>query len=343
MLLLLLAAACLASTAALEKLDETFSYTNHLKQNKENYDIKGRDAIVKPWPFGPVPSCSAKVVPDHDNFIANRIAGNWSFHTPMTNFLKAASPDPNLRAAYEEAEQAEDVVLTFTNKPDALKVLTEDKCVFLKETKRNVYAAGTFGIHSKHHGHHLFPYVLIDHHGVSVVVYWPTEGPTAIPMLVQMAPGLTNDHDLLILGENEVGKPFGLLHRMGVKVPGASPGVEEVGEAMTKSIDTQEKEEFNIEKFILEQGLHKSVEPVAEPEPLKAVVVAAEPVAEPEPQALKAAVLAAEPLKPVVLAADPMVDPVVKMLVEVEEAKDMMEAAEEMESMDKMEPSVVVE
>merc|ERR1712127_1163790 len=292
MLLLLLAAACLASTAALEKLDETFSYTNHLKQNKENYDIKGRDAIVKPWPFGPVPSCSAKVVPDHDNFIANRIAGNWSFHTPMTNFLKAASPDPNLRAAYEEAEQAEDVVLTFTNKPD---------------------------------GHHLFPYGLIDHHGVSVVVYWPTEGPTAIPMLVQMAPGLTNDHDLLILGENEVGKPFGLLHRMGVKVPGASPGVEEVGEAMTKSIDTQEKEEFNIEKFILEQGLHKSVEPVAEPEPLKAVV------------------LAAEPLKPVVLAADPMVDPVVEMLVEVEEAKDMMEAAEEMESMDKMEPSVVVE
>ena len=212
-----------------------------------------RSTLRKPWPFGPVPPCTAKVEAkgSHDNFIAARIPGEWTFQRTITDFLKANKDN-------ETEKSQDDVTLSFTDDPSILAEVTEDKCVFIAKTGRRVFAAGTFGIHSKDHGHHLFPYVLIDHDGTSAIVYWPSTGPTAIPMLVQMAPGVDTEHDLLIIGEDQLGKPFGLLHRTTVSMPEM-----ESSKSLEKTVSTSDDKEsmagapeaeFNLANFLAEQG-----------------------------------------------------------------------------------------
>ena len=331
---------------------ETFSYKDRLLQETEVYDIRDRfdqklyssaDQIItnrstlrKPWPFGPVPPCSAKVEAkgSHDNFIAARIPGEWTFHQPTTDFLKANEDN-------ETEMSQDDVTLSFTDDPSILAEVTEDKCVFIAKTGRRVFAAGTFGIHSKDHGNHLFPYVLIDHDGTSVIVYWPSTGPTAIPMLVQMAPGVDTKHDLLILGEDQPGKPFGLLHRTTVSMPGM--------ESSEKMDDKESpagppEAEFNLASFLAEQGaslvetkldeymavvgsqqaeLEEESDKVDGTKMLDDDLPMAEPEAEPEPMADVMVLVDEENTfgKDLTM----VVDPVVKMLVEVEENDDDIE------------------
>ena len=309
-----------------------------------------RSSLSKPWPFGPVPPCSAKVEAkaSHDNFIAARIAGEWAFQRTITDFLKANEDN-------EDTEKSQDdVTLSFTDDPSILAEVTEDKCVFIAKTGRRVFAAGTFGIHSKEHGNHLFPYVLIDHDGTSAIVYWPSTGPTAIPMLVQMAPGLNTEHDLLIVGEDQLGKPFGLLHRTTVSMPGmeSSKVLEEEPVSTPDEKEAKAPEaEFNLASFLAEQGASlvetkldeymavigsghqvesveesntieegellllddeelSLVESAAEPEPMADVLVLVE-----TNQAEQKETVEKKDLPTVV-------DPIVKMLVEVEENDD---------------------
>jgi len=305
---------------------ETFSYKDRVAQEKEVFDIKDRSTQRKPWPFGPVPPCSAKVEPkeSHDNFVAARLPGEWGFHQSITDFLKESKDNEG------EASQ-DDVTLSFTDDPNVLADLTEDKCFFIAKTGRRVFAAGTFGIHSKDHGNHLFPYVLVDHDGTSAIVYWPSTGPTAIPMLVQMAPGVDSEHDLLIVGEDRVGKPFGLLHRTGVSMPGeeaskddtlSTPNVRELTTAKPKA-------DFNLATFLAEQGAsfvvgsqegHQMLEEKSntrdgEEEEEEELLHLDEPQAEPEPMADIAAESGddEQTQKNMTKVTD---DPIVKMLVE---------------------------
>ena len=185
----------------------------------------------------------------HDNFVAARLPGEWAFHQSITDFLKESKDNEG------EASQ-DDVTLSFTDDPNVLADLTEDKCFFIAKTGRRVFAAGTFGIHSKDHGNHLFPYVLVDHDGTSAIVYWPSTGPTAIPMLVQMAPGVNSEHDLLIVGEDRVGKPFGLLHRTGVSMPGEEASNDDTlsPPRVKESTTAKPKAEFDLATFLDEQG-----------------------------------------------------------------------------------------
>ena len=223
-------------------------------------------AAERPWPFGPLPTCSVKVVPDHENFIANRLAGEWVFHMPITNFLKVS----NARLGIPEQDN---VMLSFKNDASVLDELAVDRCIFLEHNGRRVYSAGTFGINSPSMAAQ-FPYVLIDHHGTSAIVYWPTTGPDAVPMLVQMAPGMMRDHDLLILGEGAVGQPFGLLHRLGADFLGP--------EGRLDVIPTEEEHQVHQKEMEMVEGHSKVDETgVAEPEPV-AVVYAAEAEAEAE-------------------------------------------------------------
>ena len=337
---------------------ETFSYKDRLLQETEVFDIRDRfdqklyssaDQIItnrstlrKPWPFGPVPPCSAKVEAkgSHDNFIAARIPGEWTFHQPTTDFLKANEDN-------ETEMSQDDVTLSFTDDPSILAEVTEDKCVFIAKTGRRVFAAGTFGIHSKEHGNHLFPYVLIDHDGTSVIVYWPSTGPTAIPMLVQMAPGVNTEHDLLIIGEDQAGKPFGLLHRTTVSMPGteSSEKMEETVSTLDdkESTDGPPEAEFNLASFLAEQGaslvetkLDEYVAVVggdqAESDKVDGTKMLADglplvgPEAEPEPMAnVLVETNQAEEENTFGKDLTMVVDPVVKMLVEVEENDDDIE------------------
>ena len=245
-----------------------------------------------------MPPCSAKVEPkeSHDNFVAARLPGEWAFHQSITDFLKESKENEG------EASQ-DDVTLSFTDDPSVLADLTEDKCFFIAKTSRRVFTAGTFGIHSKDHGNHLFPYVLIDHDGTSAIVYWPSTGPTAIPMLVQMAPGVNTEHDLLIVGEDRVGKPFGLLHRTGVSMPGEEASNDDTLSTPNEREPTtaEPKAEFNLATFLAEQGAsfvvggqedHQMLEEKAttgdgeeEEEGEEELLHLDEPQAEPEPMA----------------------------------------------------------
>merc|ERR1712240_908246 len=220
---------------------------------------------------------------------------------------------------------------SFDRDPAILAELTEDKCHFLEATSRTVYTAGKFGIHSKKHGDHTFPYVLINHDGISVIVYWPNNGPTAVPMLIQMAPGVQTEHDLLILGEDAVEKPFGILHRQGTQV-------RVVDEASTRSVGNQlahaveeashevAEEVFNLQKFIAENGVEVVVESADEESLARSESIEeAEPFAEPEPSA---PVLSRSDSE-VVFLEDPAVDPVVKLLVEVKSEDVSEEIADE--------------
>jgi hypothetical protein len=302
---------------------ETFSYKDRSQEHQQQFAVPGQQTS-KIWPFGPVPPCSASILLEHDNFVAARLPGKWVFNTAVTDFL-SATEDNTISDAKKVENQ---VTLSFTDDPSVLAGLTEDKCVFLKHTGRTVFKAGTFGIHSATHGNHLFPYVLIDHHGTSVVVYWPSEGPTAIPMLAQLAPGMQTEHDLLIIGEDVVGKPFGLLHREGVAMTEmaatAVPLPAAVAPTLKAAKEPEPEPEFNLASFMAEQGvaLHSS-----EPEP---VVMVGNPMVDPVVKLLVEVEEAGDALdvmepEPVVMAGNPMVDPVVKLLVEAGDAMDDME------------------
>ena len=286
--------------------------------------VNNRLTLRKPWPFGPVPPCSAKVETkdSHDNFIAARLPGEWVFHRAITDFLKV-NEDKDTEVSQD------DVTLSFTDNPSILSEVTEDKCVFIAKTGRRVFAAGTFGIHSREHGNHLFPYVLIDHDGTSAIVYWPSSGPTAIPMLVQMAPGVKTEHDLLIIGEDRLGKPFGLLHRSNVAMPGMESA--KVIEEKLPSLDNKGAAgggaaEFDLMSFLAAQGAGlvppsewqgAALLPGGEEEQLLGIALAAAPQPEPEPMA---AVLVEkkQPGDEKTFAQEQtlVVDPIVKMLVE---------------------------
>ena len=273
-----------------------------------------------------MPPCSAKVEPkeSHDNFVAARLPGEWVFHRSITDFLKESEESEG------EASQ-DDVTLSFTDDPSVLADLTEDKCFFIAKTGRRVFAAGTFGIHSYDHGNHLFPYVLVDHDGTSAIVYWPSTGPTAIPMLVQMAPGVDSEHDLLIVGEDRVGKPFGLLHRTGVSMPGEEASKDDTLLTPNDSEPTtaEPKAEFNLATFLAEQGAsfvvggqedHQMLEEKAttgdgEGEEEEELLHLDEPQAEPEPRVDIAAESRDDEQTPKTKT-KVTDDPIVKMLVE---------------------------
>jgi len=304
-----------------EQEGETFSYKN-------DDGVVARD-LSKEWPFAPVPFCSVVITETHDNFIAARLPGNWTFHEPLSNFLN--DPEDSEKARSDQPHET-DIVISFDKDPAILAELTEDKCHFLEATSRTVYTAGKFGIHSKKHGDHTFPYVLINHDGISVIVYWPNNGPTAVPMLIQMAPGVQTEHDLLILGEDAVEKPFGILHRQGTQV-------RVVDEASTRSVGSQlvhaveeashevAEEVFNLQKFIAENGVEVVVESADEESLARSESIEeAEPFAEPEPSA---PVLSRSDSETVVFLEDPAVDPVVKLLVEVKSEDVSEEIAEE--------------
>ena len=230
----------------------------------------------------------------------------------------------------KEKKKKDDVTLSFTDDPNVLADLTEDKCFFIAKTGRRVFAAGTFGIHSKDHGNHLFPYVLVDHDGTSAIVYWPSTGPTAITMLVQMAPGVDSEYDLLIVGEDRVGKPFGLLHRTGVSMPGEDVNDDTLSTPNERESTTAKpKAEFNLATFLAEQGAsfvvgdqddHQMLEEKSntrdgEEEEEEELVHLDEPQAEPEPMADIAAESGddEQTQKNMTKVTD---DPIVKMLVE---------------------------
>jgi len=116
-----------------------------------------------------------------------------------------------------------------------------------------------------------------------------------------MAPGVDTEHDLLIVGEDRVGKPFGLLHRTGVSMPGEEVCKDDTLPTPNESEPTtaKPKAEFNLATFLAEQGAsfvvggqenHKMLEEKpntgdGEEEKEEELLHLNEPQAEPEPMA----------------------------------------------------------
>merc|ERR1711992_365149 len=141
-----------------------------------------------------------------DNMVAARLEGNWTFNGPLSNHLS--------KGGATKAPVGE-IIVSFSNDSSVLENIPEDNCSFLQANGLNIYLAGTLQFVHFELGAQSHPFVLTSIDGVSALIYW--QGINAVTNLVQVAPAMIHQHDLLFLGDNSAEEPFGVMERIGTQ------------------------------------------------------------------------------------------------------------------------------
>ena len=149
-------------------------------------------------------TCSLSSV--KDNMVATRLEGNWTFNADFSRLL---STD-------ETKAPIGEVIVSYTNDPSVLDDIPEDNCGFLEKSGMEIYLAGTLQFMHVELGIISHTYVLSSSAGVPVIIYW--QGVNAVTNLVQVAPAILPQNDLLFMGEDSADKPFSVLERIGTKL-----------------------------------------------------------------------------------------------------------------------------
>merc|ERR1711892_19546 len=150
-------------------------------------------------------TCSISSV--KDNMVATRLEGNWTFNGPFSARL---SPDGMTSNA-----PVGEMIVSFTNNSSVLEDIPEDNCSFLKTNQLEIYLAGTLEFLHFEVGMMSHTYILTSMDGVPALIYW--QGGNAITNLLQVAPAILPQNDLIFLGEKSADKPFSVLERVGTK------------------------------------------------------------------------------------------------------------------------------
>merc|ERR1712154_333547 len=150
-------------------------------------------------------TCS--LTPSKDNLVAARLEGNWTVNGPFSARL---SPDGKTSTA-----PVGEVIVSFKNDSGVLDDMSADQCDLLESNELEIYSAGTLQFLHVELGVMTHTFFLTSIEGVPAVIYWQGESP--VTNLVQVAPALLPEHDLLFLGETSSDKPFSVLERVGTK------------------------------------------------------------------------------------------------------------------------------
>ena len=148
-------------------------------------------------------TCSPTMV--MDNVVARRLEGNWTINGAFSNRL---SPD-----GLNSSAPVGQFLVTFSNDSTVLEKLREEKCDYLEKNLMQIYLAGTLQFHHVLLGVKSQPFILTSSDGVPVVLYWQED--TLVTHLLQVAPAVLPQHDLLFLGEANTDQPFTVLERVG--------------------------------------------------------------------------------------------------------------------------------
>ena len=151
-----------------------------------------------------LPTCSLTM--GKENLVARRLEGNWTINGALSNRL---SPD-----GLNSSAPVGQFLVTFSNDSSVLERLLDEKCDYLEKNLMKIYLAGNLRFHHVLLGVKSQPFILTSSDGVPVVLYWQ-EG-TPVIHLLQVAPAVLPQHDLLFLGEaNTDQQPFTVLERVG--------------------------------------------------------------------------------------------------------------------------------
>ena len=150
---------------------------------------------------------SCTLTPAKDNMVAARLEGNWTVNALFSAHL---SPDGKTSTA-----PVGEVIVSFSNASSVLADLSGEKCDLLKSNNLEIYLAGTLQFLHIELGIMSHIFVLTSIEGVSAIVYW--QGDNIVTNLLQVAPAIIPQHDLLFMGETSSDKPFSVLERAGTK------------------------------------------------------------------------------------------------------------------------------
>ena len=151
-------------------------------------------------------TCLLTLTPAKDNMVAARLEGNWTFNGPLSDHL---SKDGATKAPVGE------IIVSFSNDSSVLEKIPEDNCGFLQANELSIYLAGILQFVHFEVGAQSHPFILTSIDGVSALIYW--QGTNAVTNLVQVAPAMIHQHDLLFLGDNSAEEPFGVMERIGTQ------------------------------------------------------------------------------------------------------------------------------
>ena len=140
-----------------------------------------------------------------ENTVARRLEGTWTINGAFSNRL---SPD-----GLNSSAPVGQFLVTFSNDSTVLEKLLDEKCEYLEKNLMKIYLAGTVQFHHVLLGVKSQPFILTSSDGVPVVLYW--QGDSPVTHLLQVAPAVLPQHDLLFLGEANTEQPFTVLERVG--------------------------------------------------------------------------------------------------------------------------------
>ena len=150
---------------------------------------------------------SCTITPTKDNMVAAKLEGNWTVNGPFSAHL---SPDGKTSTV-----PVGEVIVSFTNDSSVLADLPDDKCDLLKSNNLEIYLAGTLQFLHVELGIMSHMFFLTSIEGVSAIVYW--QGDNIVTNLLQVAPAILPQHDLLFMGETTSDKPFSVMERAGTR------------------------------------------------------------------------------------------------------------------------------